>query len=154
MTVLAAACQKNTDEPAGAPPEPVVTAETLGSQDIMATAGYLTLPPYDSADREKGRKLAQLCRACHTLDEGGADMIGPNLYGFFGAKAGTRPSFQYSDALKNANFVWTPRALDAWLREPARFLPGNRMTFVGVSYERDRKDLIAYLLEATDKESQ
>lgn len=80
-------------------------------------------------------------------------MIGPNLHGFFGRRAGSGGSFNYSDALKKADFVWTPRALDAWLREPARFLPGNRMTFIGVSYEGDRLDLIAYLLEATEKES-
>lgn len=79
-------------------------------------------------------------------------MIGPNLHGFFGRKAGSGGSFDYSAVLEKADFVWTPRALDAWLREPARFLPGNRMTFIGVSSEGDRLDLIAYLLEATEKD--
>lgn len=154
MTVFAAGCQNKSDAPAGPPPEPALTAATLGVQDIMTTSEYLSMPLYATADREKGRRLAQLCRACHTLEPDGQDMIGPNLYGFFGEKAGARASFRYSDALKNAEFTWTPRALDAWLKEPARFLPGNRMTFIGVSYEQDRTDLISYLLDATEKEIQ
>jgi cytochrome c len=51
--------------------------------------------------------------------------------------------------LLEADFLWTPRALDAWLAEPARFLPGNRMTIAGVSDPEDRRDIIAYLIEMT-----
>ena len=60
--------------------------------------------------------------------------------------------YSYSDALQEADFVWTPRALDAWLAQPARFLPGNRMSFPGVSQASDRTDVIAYLLEATSEQ--
>lgn len=74
-------------------------------------------------------------------------MVGPNLHAFFGTVAGTRPGFDYSEALGQADFVWTPRALDAWLAQPNRFLPGNRMSFIGVSDADDRADLIAWLLE-------
>jgi cytochrome c len=77
-------------------------------------------------------------------------MIGPNLYGFFGEQVGTVEGFDYSNAVANADFVWTPRALDAWLVQPSRFLPGNRMTFAGVGDAGNRADLIAYLLRATD----
>jgi len=76
-------------------------------------------------------------------------MIGPALHGFFGTKAGSRGGFDYSDVLRRADFVWTPEALDAWLAQPGRFLPGNRMTFGGVLKQEDRNDLIAYLLTAT-----
>jgi cytochrome c len=76
-------------------------------------------------------------------------MIGPNLYGFFGRPAGSAERYTYSAALQEAEFSWTPRALDAWLARPARFLPGNRMSFPGVSSASDRADMIAYLLEAT-----
>ena len=77
-------------------------------------------------------------------------MIGPNLFGFFGNEAAAVEGFDYSQALSEADFTWTPRALDAWLAEPSRFLPGNRMTFAGVSGESDRANLIAYLLVATE----
>ena len=75
-------------------------------------------------------------------------MIGPNLFGFFGKKVGSGERYSYSPALQEAEFIWTPRALDAWLERPARFLPGNRMSYPGVTSASDRADLIAYLLEA------
>jgi cytochrome c len=79
-------------------------------------------------------------------------MIGPALYGFFGQRVGERDGFDYSPVMRNADFVWTPRALDAWLSQPSYFLPGNRMTFAGVFKQNDRNDLIAYLLGATSSD--
>ncbi len=81
-------------------------------------------------------------------------MIGPALFGFFGSEVGTRSGFAYSAVMRNADFVWTPEALNAWLAQPGRFLPGNRMTFAGVLDQGDRDDLIAYLLDVTTDRSQ
>lgn len=147
---LAACGRDAADDVATDPP---LTAATLGEQEILPASGYLATEGYAAADRDKGRQLAFACRACHTLEPGGAPMIGPNLHGIFGEKAGTREGFAYSEVLREANFVWTPRALDAWLQEPAVFLPGNRMSFLGVSSEGDRRDLIAFLLVATDTDN-
>lgn len=132
--------------------EPLLTAATLGEQSVLSPAEYLSAAPYAGADRERGRRQAQLCRACHSLEKGGANMIGPNLHGFFGERIGIREGFDYSEAIREADFVWTPRALDAWLAQPAAFLPGNRMTFAGVNRQSDRDALIAYLLEVTESE--
>jgi cytochrome c len=126
----------------------VLTAATLGEQTQLPIAEYLQQPPYAGADRKNGERLAQMCRACHTFGEGGVHMIGPNLFGFFGNKAGSGERYNYSPALQEAQFIWTPRALDAWLERPARFLPGNRMSYPGVTSASDRADLIAYLLES------
>lgn len=125
------------------------TAGTLGEQDVASVADYLSLPPYAGADRNRGGALAQACRTCHSFDAGGPHMIGPNLFGVFGRRSGTRAGFDYSEVLRNADFIWTPRALDAWLAAPFEFLPGNRMSFVGIDDPRDRTDVIAYLLETT-----
>jgi cytochrome c len=76
-------------------------------------------------------------------------MIGPALHGFFGREVGTRSGFEYSAVMRNADFIWTPAALNAWLAQPGRFLPGNRMTFAGVQKQGDRDDMIAYLLSVT-----
>jgi cytochrome c len=150
MVLLITACgDKTEDVGAGKVTAPLLTAETLGDQTVLTAAEYLLAPPYSGADRSNGANLAQICRACHSLDEGGANMIGPALYGFFGAGVGSRADFDYSPALRDADFVWTPRALGAWLAQPSRFLPGNRMTFAGVLQSGDREDLIAYLLEVT-----
>lgn len=108
-------------------------------------------PRYDDASQKNGAVQVQICRACHSLDKGGPDMIGPALYGFFGSRVGSRDRYEYSPVMRNANFVWTPRALDGWLAQPGRFLPGNRMTFAGVMKQSDRDDLVAYLLAVTSE---
>lgn len=141
------------DEPENPVPQvEIVTAESLGEQTVLTNRAYLATSPYAEASRDNGKKQAQLCKACHSLEKGGANMIGPNINGFFGKSVGTAEGFDYSNAVLDADFAWTPRALDAWLVQPSRFLPGNKMTFAGVSNAEDRADLIAYLLQATDAE--
>ena len=130
--------------------KPVLTAQTLGEQAVTTAGDYLRNARYAAADVRNGARQAQICRACHSLEEGGNNMVGPALYGMFGKPAGRVADFGYSEALQSAAFIWTPRALDAWLAQPARFLPGNRMTFAGVMNEDDRNDLIAYLLDVTN----
>jgi len=102
-----------------------------------------------SADVKRGETLYFQCRACHTLDEGGAHKVGPNLWGLFGQKAGSAPGFNYSDAVKNSDVVWTPATVSAWLEQPAQFLPGNMMVFIGVKKPQDRANLIAFLQQNT-----
>jgi cytochrome c len=128
---------------------PLPTAATLGEQIVKSAAEYLATEPYASANRSRGERQAQLCRACHSLEKGGTNMIGPALYGFFGTEVGTRSGFEYSAVMRNADFIWTPEAMNAWLAQPGRFLPGNRMTFAGVLDQEDRDDVIAYLLQVT-----
>ncbi len=150
VALLMAGCGK-TSEDSGTESgtAPVLTAATLGEQLVLPAEEYLAAAPYAEADRSRGEQQAQICRACHSLDKDGPHMVGPALHGFFGTRAGERDGFQYSEALRSADFVWTPRALDAWLAQPGRFLPGNRMVFAGVMRQQDRDALIAYLLEVT-----
>lgn len=147
LTMMAACGEKPAD--GGAEPPPILTAATLGEQQVLDAATYLSQARYANADQDNGARQAQICRACHSLDDGGANMIGPSLLGFFGMAAGSRDGFDYSPVLRDADFTWTPRALDAWLAQPGRFLPGNRMTFAGVQRPGDRDDLIAFLLKVT-----
>ncbi len=127
-----------------------LTASTLGEQTVLSSRDYLTEDVYAFADTSRGEALSMQCRACHSLEEGGATIVGPNLFGVFGRTAGSVPDYPYSDVLSASGFVWTPRALYAWLAEPFAFLPGNRMSFPGLSERPDRNGLIAYLLRYTD----
>jgi cytochrome c len=127
-----------------------VTAATLGAQVVLPTADYLQLPEYESADREYGARLVMQCRACHGFEPGGPSISGPNLHGVFGRAAGGVDGYPYSEAFAEADFIWTPEALDAWLAEPIRFLPGNRMPYPGLREQEDRNAVIAELLRLTD----
>ena len=150
VSAMLVACGGGESSPESPVPKAdLPTASTLGEQVVLSAAEYLAQPPYDTADSSNGEKLVALCRACHSLEQGGAHMIGPNLYGFFGSKIGSREGFDYSAAVREADFIWTPRALDAWMAQSGRFLPGNRMTFAGVNDAQDRADIIAYLLTVT-----
>lgn len=132
---LLAGCSKGPEQTAAPTPLDPETAKLLAS-----------LPaPYNTADVENGQRKFALCRSCHTIAEGGANMTGPNLHGVFGRQAGAAPKFRYSEPVKNAGFVWDAEHLDKWLADPRGFLPGNRMSFLGVQDAKDRTDLIAYL---------
>lgn len=155
LTVLAmsvAACGKAGEAPeSGAGTTEVLTAATLGEQVVLPSDDYLELPRYQDADPAYGRNLALQCRTCHILDRRDSSPLGPSLYGMFGRRAGSLEDFRYSPALAQADFVWTPRALDAWLEAPWRFLPGNRMAFAGLPDPDARDALIAALLRMTEQ---
>ena len=150
LAAMVAGCgEKNEDTGTESGTAPLPTAATLGEQIVLKAEEYLAVAPYAGANLSRGENQAQICRACHSLDKEGPNMIGPALYQFFGREVGSRSGFEYSAVMRNADFVWTPEALNAWLAQPGRFLPGNRMTFAGVPRQGDRDDLIAYLLGAT-----
>ncbi|MGI9263903.1 MAG: c-type cytochrome [Gammaproteobacteria bacterium] len=153
VTIVTGCGEKTEDTGTESGTAPLPTAATLGEQIALTAEEYLAAAPYVGADLSRGEKQAQICRACHSFDKDGPNMIGPALYGFFGRRVGARSGFEYSTAMRNADFVWTPEAMNAWLAQPGRFLPGNRMTFAGVLRQGDRDDLIAYLLGATTDEA-
>jgi len=140
-TGLASCGQQGDGAAASGPQTPPPPPSEAEQQALLAA-----LPaPYNTADLEDGRRQFGLCRSCHTVVEGGPNMTGPNLHGVFGRPAGAVEGYRYSDALQNADFVWDAERLDAWLANPRTYLPGNRMTFVGLDDPKKRIDLIAYL---------
>lgn len=99
-----------------------------------------------SADVAAGEKVFAKCAACHTITQGGANGIGPNLYATVGeAVAQGKAGFAFSDALKSKGGNWSFDALDHWLKSPREFAPGTKMTFAGLGNPADRANLIAYL---------
>lgn len=97
----------------------------------------------------RGELLSLACQACHALTPDTRVEIGPSLYGVFGRPAASLPDFEYSQALREAQFVWTAERLDAWLQAPTDYLPGTTMVFAGYADAGDRRALIAWLQSAT-----
>lgn len=98
-----------------------------------------------SADPAKGEKVFAKCAACHTVNSGGANGIGPNLFGVVGKPHAAHPGFAFSDALKGKPGNWDFAALNEWLKSPRDYAPGTKMTFAGLGSAEDRANLIAWL---------
>jgi cytochrome c len=99
-----------------------------------------------AADPAAGQKVFQKCSSCHNADQGGPNAIGPNLYGTVGAPIGEgKNGFAFSSALSGHGGNWTYENLFDWLKSPAAFAPGTKMTFAGLSDPKDRANVIAYL---------
>ena len=117
-----------------------VEVEGEGAEAAKPIEFYLA-----SADVAKGEQVFKKCAACHNVDQGGANALGPNLWGVVGKPHGAHPGFAFTDALKGVPGNWDFKALDAWLANPKKYAPGTKMTFAGLGNPQDRADVIAYL---------
>lgn len=98
------------------------------------------------ADLVKGEAGFKQCSSCHTIAQGGANNIGPNLYGTLGEPIGQgKGGFAFSDALKGVGGSWDFDKMDAWLTSPRKFAGGTKMGFAGIPDAQQRANVIAYL---------
>jgi cytochrome c len=119
-----------------------VAAATIGT--TLALGGGAA----QAQDVENGQSLYRQCRACHQVGPNAKNLVGPQLNGIIGRKAGTVAGFNYSEANKKAGadgLVWTEEKMMEYLANPLKFMPGTKMAYAGLKDEGDRKDVIAYL---------
>src|SRR5215467_979992 len=155
---------KSTTPPPPAPSQAVpvthdpVLAENVGqTPPSVAAAGGGTIANGRSSptsiavaggDAAAGRQVFRKCQACHSL-EPSKNMLGPSLAGVIGRKAGSEANYNYSPAMKQSNITWDAKSLEAYLADPQKTVPGNKMPFPGLKTDHDRADIIAFLA-ATD----
>lgn len=108
-----------------------------------------------SADPAKGETIAKRCAACHTFDKGGANKVGPHLYGVVNRPVASVEGYNYSDAMKkfseNGTKTWTFQELDTYLIDPKKHVPGTKMVFPGLKKDDERANVIAYLRALSDQ---
>jgi cytochrome c len=111
-----------------------------------AAAAELPIAHYlQTADAARGEAVFRKCQACHNADNGGANGLGPNLWGTAGNNIAHRADFAYSDAIKNHGGRWDWDSLSAWLHSPRTFANGTKMTFAGLSDPQERADVMLFL---------
>lgn len=97
-----------------------------------------------SANAEEGAKVIKKCLSCHTFEQGGANKVGPNLWKVLGGPKAHRSDFPYSQALATAGGIWDDESMFSFLHKPSKFLPGTKMSFVGLSNPQDIANVMAY----------
>ena len=112
---------------------------------VCAASCALLVTSANAGDASSGKTVFSRCAICHTVQKGGANGLGPNLFGVVGRKAASLSTFAYSAALKNSRITWTPDKLKNWVTSPARMVPGTKMAFAGISNPKQADDVVAYL---------
>lgn len=119
-------------------------AEAAGPEDIK--------PLLANANVEAGATVFKKCTSCHTAEKGGANKVGPNLYGVIGRGMATHEGFSYSAGMKEfgASKSWDYDSLNAFLYAPKATVKGTAMGFAGVKKTDERANLVAYLRTLAD----
>ncbi|HKU98578.1 MAG TPA: cytochrome c family protein [Vineibacter sp.] len=111
-----------------------------------ADAAPAKAPPATGTDAAAGEAtFKKVCTTCHTSEKGGANKVGPNLFGIVGNKKAHLAGFSYSSGMTSKGGEWTEEDLNEFLFKPANFIKGTKMAFVGLPKDKDRGDVISFL---------
>jgi cytochrome c len=120
----------------------VAAAETVTAHGITMTVAT----EIQVADAKAGETAFTRCRACHTVEKGEPNRVGPNLFGVVGRKAGEVAGFNYSPALKGSGLTWTEDNLAKWIQDAPGTVPGNKMNLAkGAVNATQAKDIVEFL---------
>ena len=121
----------------------VVAASTAGSSSSEEQIDISALMAM--ADLDHGKKVFKKCAACHSINEGGGNKIGPALYSVVGRAVGGVSDYKYSKSLVAYGKEWTFEELNGFLIKPTTWIKGTKMAFAGLKKEKDRASVIKYM---------
>jgi cytochrome c len=137
------------------PAEPAPGAKPAeGGAAVPAPVALPPTPAFDAAEVAKsaaganaqnGAAVFKKCQTCHTGDKGGANKVGPNLWGIADRPKASHEGFNYSEAMNAKGGDWTLQDLASFIHSPKGFVPGTKMSFPGISDPAELADLLAYL---------
>ena len=138
------------------PEKSAYKVETLESSSVTETKTKEVVEKVDIAallslgDINHGEKVFKKCSACHLVNKGGDNKIGPALYGVLGRKVASIESYKYSKAMASYDKKWTFEEMNGYLKKPQRYIKGTKMAFAGLRKEKDRASVILYLNKNSD----
>ena len=100
---------------------------------------------------EHGKKVFKKCAACHLINKGADNKIGPALYGVIGREVASKQDYKYSKAMAGYDKNWTFEEMNGYLKKPQSYIKGTKMAFAGLRKEKDRASVILYLNQSSDK---
>ena len=117
---------------------------------VVLTSAAAAAVLAQSGDATRGERLFnQQCKICHTVDKGGRNGVGPNLFGLFGSKAAAVEGFSFSEAMKKSGITWDDKTVAEYLKDPKTKVPNGKMVYAGLKQQEQLDDMIAYLKKAT-----
>ena len=128
--------------------ESQLASGTSEAADVVETINIAAIMAL--GDVTSGKKIFKKCAACHSINKGGKNKIGPALYNVVGRAVGGVDDYKYSKALASYGKEWTFEELNGFLKKPASYLKGTKMSYAGLRKEKDRASIIKYLNQNSD----
>jgi cytochrome c len=125
-------------------------AENANAAPASAGGAKEVLALLPKANAENGKAIFRKCQTCHVSEKGKKPTVGPNLWDVVNRPKASYPGFDYSKAMKEKGGQWTFEDLANFLHSPKTFVPGTKMTFIGLPSTSDEADVIAYLATLAD----
>ena len=125
--------------------EITTAVDTAKAEANTESGNIMTL--FASVSASEGASVFKKCVACHTINQGGANKIGPALWGVLGRKAGSVSGYKYSKAITAYGKVWTFDEMNGFLTKPKDWIKGTKMSFAGLKNEKERAAIILYMNE-------
>ncbi len=128
-----------------------VSSTSAQETDSSKTNSGEIMALFASTSAAEGAKIFKKCAACHSVAEGGANKIGPALWGVIGRQAGSISDYKYSKAMSAYKKIWSFEEMNGFLIKPKEWINGTKMAFAGLKNAKDRAAVILYMNENSNK---